>query len=118
MVIYKDRPVLQIDQKSGKILSQTNEFGAVNFGIDSVNPRYIFCLSGPQVDVKYLADQYGGYVVRLNQPDKLMCDVASYLESNISGQMWLDCVQVRYDKDQTVSKLPEAASQERVRMSY
>lgn len=118
VVIHRNRPVLQIDINSGKTLSETNEFGPVEFGVASINPRYIYCLSGPKVDVKYLADQYGGYVVCLNQPNKLVNDVTSYLESNISGQMWLECVQVRYDKGQTISKLPEVGSHERVSMSY
>jgi hypothetical protein len=119
-VIFKNRPVLKIDQKSGETLSQTEEYGPVYFSTLSTQPRYILCLSGPEVDVKYLASQYGGYVVRLNQPNKLVCDIASYLKkySNITGTMWLDCIQVKYNKDQPISELPEPASKERLRMSY
>jgi hypothetical protein len=120
VVIHMNRPVLTLDQKSGKTLSKTNEFGPVFFGTDSINPRYILCFSGPQVDVKHLASQYGGYVVCLSQPDKLVCDIASYLEQcpNMPDTMWLKCIQVRYDKDQLVSTLPEPASEERSEMSY
>lgn len=120
VVIHMNRPVLTLDQKSGKTLSKTNEFGPVFFGTGSINPRYILCFSGPQVDVKHLASQYGGYVVCLSQPNKLVCDIASYLEQcpNMPDTMWLKCIQVRYDKDQLVSTLPDPATEERSEMSY
>jgi len=120
VVISMDRPVLTLDQKSGKILSQTNEFGPVYFGTSSINPRYIQCFSGPQVNLEYLACQYGQHIVRINQPITLVDDVAAHLEQRLDlpSEMWVDCIQVRYDKDQSVSELPEPASQERIRMSY
>jgi len=116
----KYRPVLQLDGNTGKILSRRCEFGPVNHGILSVNPRYIFCLSGPQVDVKYLANQYDGYVVCINQPDKLVRDIASYLEQHRDTLdiIELDCVQVRYDKNQLVQSEPELDIEEKIRMSY
>lgn len=119
VVIFADRPVYTLDQKSGKILSKTNEFGPVNFGTTSINPRYIFCFHGPRVDLKYITCRYQR-VLRIGQPITLVCDIASYLEQypNLPSEMWLECVQVRYDKDQSVSKLPEPASEERAMMSY
>jgi hypothetical protein len=78
------------------------------------------CFSGPQVDLNFLANKYGSYIVRLNQPNELVRQIAYYLEKNpnLPETMWLDCVQVRYDKDQIISQLPAPASEERVRMSY
>ncbi len=119
-VIFMNRPVLQLDKETKKILSQTEEYGPVYFGTLSTNPRYILCLSGPEVNMKYLASQYGGCVVRLDQPNKLVCDIASYLKQypNMPDTMWLDCIQVRYDKGQQINELPQLASEERLRMSY
>ncbi|MFH1032717.1 MAG: hypothetical protein V1767_09175 [Chloroflexota bacterium] len=118
-VIFTNRPVLQLDKKSGKILSRTNEFGPVYFGTSSINPRYTLCFSGPEVNMKYLANHYG-YVIRIRQPDKLVYEIASYLKqySNMPYTMWLECVQVKYDKGQQMSKLPPPASEERSKMSY
>ena len=119
-VVLMNRPVLQLGQKSGKTLSSTSEFGPVYYGTTSINPRYILCFSGPEVDIEYLASQYGRYVLRLNQPDELVRDITSYLEKhpNMPDTMWLDCIQVRYDKGQLMSELPQPASEERLRMSY
>jgi hypothetical protein len=118
--IIKPRPVLYIDRQSGDVLSSTLETGPVFFGTTSINPRYIFCFSGPKVDVKYLASQYGGSVVCINQPNKLVCDIASYLKQypNMPDTIWLECIQVRYDKGQLVQGEPQPASEERLKMSY
>lgn len=120
LVINRDRPVLTLDKKSGKILSHKNEFGPVYYGTSSINLRYILCFSGPQVNVRYLACQYGKYIVCLNQPMKLVDDIVAHLERrpDLPSGMMLDCIQVRYDKDQLVSEFPEPASQDRTRISY
>lgn len=120
VVIEKSRPVLTLDQKSGKILSQKDEVGPVYFGTSSINPRYILCFSGPQVDIKYLSHKYGRYIISLSHPTKFVNEVAAYLENRLDlpKVMWLDCIQVRYDKDLLVSELPEPASEERIAMSY
>ena len=119
VVIFTDRPVLSFDQKSGKILSKTNEFGPVNFTTTSINPRYIFCFHGPRVDLKYITCRYQR-VLRIGQPNTLVRKIASCLGQypNLPNEMWLECVQVRYDKNQSVRKLPEPAGKERAIMSY
>lgn len=120
VVFSMERPVYTLDQSSQKVISKRMQFGPVNRGILDAGLSYILCFSGPQVDIKHLACQYGRYVVRVDQPEALVCDISSYLEqySNVGKNMWLDCVQVRYDKGQTVSALPDPVSHEWVRMSY
>jgi len=120
LVINTNRPVVTIDKNSGDILSQTDEYGPVYFSTSAINHRYILCFSGPEVDLEYLASQYGKYVVCLNQPNELVSDIAHYLEQNpiVLGDTWLDCVQVRYDKGLLISELPEPASEERLSLSY
>ena len=120
VVINEYRPVITLDPKSGKILSQTSDYGPVYFHTGSINPRYILCFSGPQVDIKHLARQYGRYVIRIKRPATLVSDVASFLErcQNLPSTNWLYCVKVRYDKGESVTELPEPASEERASMSY
>jgi len=113
------RPVLTLDKKTGEVVSKSSEYGPVFFGTGSINPRYIYCFSGPSVDIKYLARRYK-YVVRLDNPMLLVSEISTYLShlNNLPDTMWLDCIQVRYDKDESIDQLPEPASQERLRLSY
>jgi len=117
----EEHQVLHIDQQSRNFLYSTIETGPVSYIFPSNNPRYIFCLSGPDVDVKYLASQYGGSVVCIKQPNNLVRDIASYLKQqypNLSDTMWLECIKVRYDKGQLVQMYPKLDINERLRMSY
>lgn len=120
VVINKYRPVFTLDPKTGKKLSKTSEYGPVNYYTGSINPRYILCFCGPQVNIKHLVRQYGRYVIRIKRPATLVSDIASFLEQcqNLPNTNWLECVQVRYDKGASVNELPEQASEERLSMSY
>jgi len=95
-------------------------YGTGRFWTTSPNPHYILCFSGPHVDVGYLATKYYPYVIRLSQPNEFVRDAAAYLEkdADLADEMWLKCVQVRYDRDQPVESIPEPASEERTSMSY
>ncbi len=119
VTIVKPRPVVELDPESGQILSIRQVTGKVFFGTASTNPCYLYCFSGPQVDVDYLARKYGRFVLRVNQPNKLASEVCSYLERypDISTTMWLHCIPVKYDKGQLVEELPEPGSYERLLMS-
>lgn len=119
-VINKYRPVFTLDPKTGKKLSKTSEYGPVYYSTGSINPRYILCFCGPQVNMKHLARQYGRYVIRIKRPATLVSDIASFLEQcqNLPDTNWLECVQASYDKGASVNELPERASEERLSMSY
>jgi len=116
----EDRPAIWTDKESGQILSQGINPGPVDFHTQSLNPCYILCFYGPEVRLDYIASRNRPYVVRINDPGKLVRHIASYLNgcSNLSDEMWLICVKVRYDKNQYVNRLPEPASEERLAMSY
>ena len=116
----KDRPRVRIGKESGQILSCGVNPGLVHFHTQSLNPCYILCFHGPKVELDYLACQNRPYVVRVDKPDMLVCDIAAYLSGchSLPNEMWLECVQVRYDRDQCVVRLPEPATQERLGMSY
>ncbi len=116
---YSNRPVITFDQKSERFLGRTNEFGPVYVSVSSP-PPYILCFSGPQVDLSHLASQYGGYVVCIRQPSKLVCDIASYLEQSpeLSSEMLLECIKVRYNRGQYIGKLPKPANHEFAMMSF
>ena len=53
--VVKPRPVVDLDPGSGQILSVRQVTGEVFFGTASTNPCYLYCFSGPQVDVDHLA---------------------------------------------------------------
>lgn len=119
VTIVKPRPVVELDPESGQILSIRQVTGEVFFGTASTNPCYLYCFSGPQVDVDQLARKYGPYLLRVNQPNRLVSEIRSYLERypDMPGTIWLHCIPVRYDKGQLVGELPEPGSEERLLMS-
>jgi hypothetical protein len=120
--------------KAGYSISQTDQYyisardqakfykierGRVFSGYTTINPCYILCFHGPKVDLEYIRVRYQ-YVVRLNQPNTLVKDIAGYLKNNskIPNTGWLECIQISYDKDQLKEKEPDPASEEGLTMSY
>ena len=115
-VVYGNRPVINLDNKS-----QTNEFGPIHISGVSGNSHYILCFSGPQVDRRRLASKYGEHVICISQPNTLVHDIASYLEQSPElhcDAMWLECVEVRYDKGQSIGKLSDLDIHELVTMPF
>ena len=118
--IVRQRPVIEYELASGKFLAASQQLGEVFFGTASTNPCYLYCFTGPEVDVDYLAaGKYGQYVLRIDEPNALVSEIASCLERHpdMPNTMWLYCIPVRYDRDQLVGELPESASHERLMMS-
>ena len=116
--IIGPRPVVVCNAESGEIQSVRSEIGDVYFSTGSIHPCYLYCFHGPQVDRDYLArGRYGRYVLRINDPDALVCEIRGYLERCSPNTMWLHCAPVRYDRDQLQEKLPDPASVERLLLS-
>jgi hypothetical protein len=120
LTALKSRPVISIDKESGKRTDTKQEIGPVYFSTSSINPRYILCFSGPDVNLEFLAFKYGNHILRINQPRSLVNDIVSYMEQHLTlyETIWLKCLKVRYDKGQMVEDFPEPASEERAELSY
>ena len=116
--ILGPRPVVTIDQETMEVVSEKTEVGSIYRGIITVSPCYILCFSGPKVDIDYLREKHGQHVVRVNQPDLLVQDIKAYLEHGfaLSNTMQLECVEVRYDKDQLLESEPTEG--EKDQLSY
>lgn len=112
--VVRPRPVVSDDRKS-----VTHEIGEVFFGTASVNPVYILCFFGPEVDLNYLLAKGFRYGVRIDQPQTLVSEIGRYLDRQpyLPHTMWLHCIQVRYDKGEVVKELPEPGSEARLLMS-
>jgi len=90
-----------------------NESVLIHYGTSSANVHYIYCFSGPRVDLNHLKS-FGSTVIRINQPNKFVCDITYQLEQHpkMYDVIMLDCVPVRYDKDLLVNNVPEQNSLE------
>ena len=96
-----NRPVLTVDKKTGELLSERMESGPIDLYSSNLNPYYILCCSGPEVNLQHLKHSFGQYIVRILRPDLLVKDIACYLkkEQTMPNTLSIECLKVRYDKD-------------------
>ena len=66
------------------------------------NPAYLLCTSGPDVDLNYLREKFGNYVVKITNPGQFRDDISNIKafipDVSISGNC--DFKKVEYTKDQ------------------
>lgn len=77
------------DSKEG-LWSWANPDGSGG-GYCSPYAAYIFCVSGPTVDLKYLS-RFGKFIVRINEPVQFASDIEGYIKEPVN----IDCVKIRY----------------------
>lgn len=65
----------------------------------SGNVTYILCLSGPDVDLSYIAGKFGSIIVRVGDPCQLTKEIQAALE-NLGFKLFggVRCAQVEYSK--------------------
>jgi hypothetical protein len=99
--IRGDIPVIKIN-RDGNILSVNRQPGCYEYSHSHLNPTYIFCMAGPQVDSSHLVKKYGQFLVRINNPRALIEDVEDFF----SNRAWVELVECPYNKDEEVLMLP------------
>jgi len=83
--------------------------------IEQGNPVYCFCTCPPEVNLDYMKDRFGRYIVKLNNPRKLAEDINDYFISK--GQKFLiEGCKVVYNKGQKLVR--ELTDEERQELSY
>ena len=102
--IWGNVPVITLNRETGEFLSETNQPGYFNYSVSFINPTYIFCMAGPQVSVEYLAQKYGKFIVRIDEPQAFVEEITQYFAESV---IWVKLVKVRYDKDIEVQEPPD-----------
>jgi len=59
----------------------TTRPGYVDTHIELLNPKFVFSCSLPNVDLDLLREQFGPWVVRINQPRRFAQEVSDYLQT-------------------------------------
>lgn len=54
-------------------------------------PAYVFCISGPDVDLRHLS-KFGRFIVRINDPVQFVNDIDEYIKESVK----IECVKVNY----------------------
>ena len=90
----------------GKVTKVSTKPDIINHQAEHLNCKYLLCCSGPEVDIDYLEDNLGAYIVRINDPVRLTGDITDCLHANgipVIGKP--DWIKVRYDKGLFVEEL-------------
>ena len=70
-----------MSEGEGHFFDQSNHEWHIEFG----GKTYLLCLAGPDVDLKYLRDRFGQWVVRIDKPESLARDIEASLSAKGLG---------------------------------
>lgn len=70
----------------------------------SINPRYCFCASLPDVDINHMKEYFGEYIVKIKDPRKLAEDINNYSSNNAQAKFLIVGFNVVYNKGQKSEK--------------
>lgn len=107
--VHGDISEIKID-KMGNLLSEIRQPGYYDYSHSTLNPIYIFSMSGTEVNLSHLV-RYGKFIIQINNPHAFIKDVTDFF----GVQAWVDIVESPYNKDQEVTVLPPV--EERVLLS-
>lgn len=97
--------------------------GYVHSYVELLAPTFILCCSLPDVNINYLKERFGSWVVKIKQPKRFAEDICDYLETLpiIGG---VEGCSVRYDKGErstdelNVESIPLSYSQKPAEFSH
>ena len=91
------------DEREG-IASWTGSRGIRGGGIE-IYPVYLLCASGPSVDLSYLREKYGKWVVRIKSPIRLREQLSIATPVNTNMELWktVELEKVSYTIDEPIT---------------
>jgi len=112
---YDYRPVINMLTEE-----QSSEFGPIYGGIGNIHAVYILCFCGPTVNLEYMCEHFGKFIVTINTPTELLHDIKSYVQSICSNDtpISIEFWKIRYTKGEILSKIPDINSYERGALPY
>ena len=103
--VLDDVETLHIDPSTLRPASRTIQPGHLEYGSSYHNPAYLFCVSGPQVELAHLRC-FGQHIVRIENTELFIEDLADSLtDHNLGGRelLFVDCCPVTYNKGEVGS---------------
>lgn len=100
-------PQVIIDKKTGKIIGECESNQNIQCSVFSLNPYYLLCTSHPEVDIDLLKKKYGHFIVRINDPLKLLERIkAEWCNHCLAFEGCAFIVPVVYNKDEVLEPNP------------
>ena len=100
-------PQIIIDKKTRQVVGQAVSDKNIHCSGVSTNPYYILCTSHPEADTRILAEKFGQFIVRINDPIALLERIKAAWQSHrwaLHGYAFI--VPVVYNKDGLVEPNP------------
>lgn len=91
------------------------EMGYQEHESECTNPIFLFCTSLPDVNLSHLRDNFGQYIVKINDPRRFALDISAHFDGG--GQnVLIEGYPVVYNKGQELDR--KLADNERLDLSY
>ncbi len=108
---------VKIDRETMEVIDIKSVPGRLHLRGSLIEPIYLMCTAAPTVDLTYLREKFGNWIVRINDPGRLLSDLCNAMPTNPNveiGECSLEAVS--YTKDEDVGSDPE--SFEAVRLNW
>jgi hypothetical protein len=86
--------ILPSDSSKGGRIGYT--IGTLHRTEASLNKYYLFCVSGPEVSLDYIATRFGRYIVKISQPQIFLEQIRAYAPKELA--MRVELLKVEYTK--------------------
>ena len=91
--------------------------GHINTHTELGNPKFVFCTSLPNVNLQYMKERFGKYIVKITEPKTFAQDISQYLYSiptRFAGG--IEGIEIQYNRNEIIEK--ELDNKDRVTLSY
>jgi hypothetical protein len=93
-------PQLIIEKQPGRMIGVAESDKNIHSMVSSLNRYYILCASHPEVNISSLAQKYGRFVVRINNPLVLLERVKVWQSHDLALEGSADIAPEEYTKDE------------------
>jgi hypothetical protein len=112
---YDDVQTVHFGKTTNVVKGVSVGSGKMDIHSNSCNAYFIMCCTRPpDDDLQRLASEFGSYVVKISDPERLAEDIAVYLRSLSSPPFSLECVQVTYGKGGLLAGKPDSETLKRL----
>jgi len=111
-------PTFSFDKKTKEFSPPSHTPGLLHIKGSQINPTYLLCTSGPNVDLNHMKRNFGKYIVKINEPLKLLQDINTATTINSKMELTGKCIlcPVSYTKGDIIEINPDSI--EAIRLNY
>lgn len=108
---------VKISRETNEVIGTESVPGRLHVQGTFIEPIYLLCTAGPTVDLTYLREEFGSWVVRINNPSRFLSDLCNAIPTNPNIELGKCSMEaVYYTKDEDVDIDPD--SFEAVRLDW